>query len=135
MASKSVVDAVMGRVAGWGGPPIVGPNSSSETPGDGSSFIRVDYPLADSLPWTFGAPGSNIYREEGVFRFVIHVPRHVGVDDGLVWADQLAALFRGKEFDGVQTFAPSPPAIDDDSENGMYFVLAVAVPYQFDLIG
>ena len=135
MASKAVVAAVKARAATWAKATIVGPNEVAETPEDGSPFVRIDYPLADSRALTFGAPGANIYREEGVFRLIIHVPRFGGLDGGLEWADELASLFRGKEFDGVQTFAPSPPATDNDNENGMYFVLAVAVPDQFDLIG
>ena len=101
MASKEVVDAVTARASTWTEVPIVGPNEGSETPADGSPFVRIDYPLSDSRQITFGAPGANVWREEGVFRLIIHAERGSGVDAGLLWAGQLATLFRGKEFDGV----------------------------------
>ncbi len=136
MASKSVVDAVMARLSSnWSGAPVFGANEQYEAPRDGSVFVRVDWPISNSEQASFGAPGQNVWRDEGVFRLVIHAQRGVGIDAGLTMADELAALFRGKEFSGVQTFAPSAPATDDDSGNGNYYILAVAVPYQFDLIG
>jgi hypothetical protein len=135
MASKPVVDAIKERLLDWTDIPVIHPNETEAPPIDGSPYVRVDYPLARSQQVSVGAPGANIWREEGVFRFVIYAQRGVDLDDGLVWAGSLAALFRGKNFDGVQTFAPSPPATNDESDNGNYYVLAVAVPYQFDLIG
>lgn len=136
MASKGVVDAIKARLEGWdGGLPIVHPNETNESPADGSAYVRVDYPVSRSSQMSIGAPGANIWREEGVFRLVIYSTRGENLDEGLLIADSLASLFRGKNFDGVQTFAPSPPATNDDSDNGNYYILAVAVPYQFDLIG
>lgn len=135
MASKEVVDAVKARLAGWTDLPIVHPNETQEPPADATSYVRVDYPVARSGQKSIGAPGANIWREEGVFRLVIHSQSGVDIDAGLIIARSLSALFRGKNFDGVQTFAPSPPATNDDSENGNYYILAVAVPYQYDLIG
>jgi len=136
MARKAVVDAVKERLADAAlGVAIYGPNERYRPPTDGAVFIRHDYPVTNSEQLTIGAPGHNVWRDEGVFRLIVHAERGAGVDAGLALADQLADLFRGKEFGGVQTFAPSPAATDDDSENGNYFILAIAVPYQFDLIG
>ncbi len=102
---------------------------------DGSAYVRVDFPVSHSRQMSIGAPGSNVWREEGAFRLVIYAARGKDLEEALGWAGSLGALFRGKSFDGVQTFAPSPPTTDDQSDTGNYYVLAVAVPYQFDLIG
>lgn len=135
MASKEVVDAVKNRLSGWTDLPVVHPNETDEPPIDGSPYVRVEYPVSRSEQASIGSPGSNFYREEGAFRLVIYSARGIDVDAALVIAGDLAALFRGKFFDGVHTFAPSPPATNDGSENGNYYVLAVAVPYQFDILG
>jgi hypothetical protein len=135
MASKEVVDAVNARLASWTTLPFVGPNLEGDTPADASQYVLVDYPVANAMQMSVGAPGYNVWREEGVFRLIIHAGRGKGVDDALIYAGQLAALFRGKSFDGVNTDAPSPPITDDRSENGNYFLIAIAIPYEFDLIG
>lgn len=136
MASKAVVDAVEARLAAnWSACPVYGLNSEAETPADGSPFLVVQYPVARSEQMSVGSPGANLWREEGAIRIVIHAQRGEGAADGLTWADELAALFRGKIFDGVTAWAPSPPVIDANNESGNYFALAIAIPYQFDLIG
>jgi len=136
MASEAVVNAVAARLAAnWNKVPLVGVNLNESAPADGSPFIVVQYPIANEEQISVGSPGANIWREEGVFRLVIHAERGGGVAQGLQWADELRTLFRGKHFDGVETFAPSPPAIDDSNDIGNYFQLSVAVPYQFDRIG
>ncbi|MDR7036112.1 hypothetical protein J2X36_000848 [Methylobacterium sp. BE186] len=136
MPLKLVVDAVEARLAdGWDKCPIYGINKQGETPKGGDPFVQVSYPVANGEQLTVGAPGENIWRETGTFRLVINSRRGRGVIEGLTWADELAALFRGKDFGGVQTFAPSSPVIDDRNEEGMYFVLSLSVPYQADIIG
>lgn len=135
MASKNVVDAVNARLATWTGLPIVGPNIKAEPPIDASEFVLVDYPVAILMQKSVGAPGANIWREEGVFRLVVHAARGHDIGAALTIAGELSSLFRGQAFDGVTTQAPSPPITDDHSDNGNYFLLAIAVPYEYDLIG
>ena len=136
MASKAVHDAVKARLTeNWTACPVFGPNERTDTPDDASAFIDLEFPVAVSGQITIGAPGANLYREDGVFRLIIAAQRGAGVDQGLAWADELAALFRGKEFDGVQTFAPNPPVIDDSNDNGNYFTLSIACQYWHDTFG
>ncbi|MDV2987009.1 UNVERIFIED_CONTAM: phage tail terminator-like protein [Methylobacteriaceae bacterium AG10] len=136
MPLKLVVDAVEARLTeGWTKCPVVGINLTGNTPKDGSPFVQVSYPVANGEQLTVGAPGQNVYRETGAFRLVVNARRGRGVADGLAWADELAALFRGKEFGGIQTFAPSSPVIDDRNDEGNYFALSFAVPYQADILG
>ena len=59
----------------------------------------------------------------------------VGLPQGLIWADALAALFRTVKFDGVETFAPSPAAIDDSNDDGNWLELSVIVPYRYQFNG
>jgi len=144
MAMQQVVAAVEARLAvGWTRCPVRGfADDNGDTPDDASAFLVVQYPVAMSDQITIGAPGNNIFREDGAFRLVLAVPRTVeGRMQALEWTDELSAMFRGKQFGasagfmGVTTFAPTSPAIDDDTDNGNYLLLSIAVPYQADLVG
>jgi hypothetical protein len=144
MAKAAVVDAVEKRLAElWGAEavvearaaddlpacPIFGINLQGDVPDDGSVFGQVQYPVATTRQMDLAA---RLYREEGTIRFIVNAQRGLGVKTGLLLTDRLAALFRGKKFDGVQTFAPSSPAIDDRNDDGLYFPVSISVPYQFD---
>lgn len=139
MPLKMVVDAVEARLAAeWTRCPVFGINLQGDTPEDGSPFVQVSYPVATGSQISIGSPGSNVYREEGTFRLAVNAQRGEGVADGLGWADELAALFRGKILDetgNIRTYAPSSPAIDDRNEEGMYYTLSVSIPYEADLLG
>jgi hypothetical protein len=51
------------------------------------------------------------------------------------WLDQARAIFRGQQFDGVTTFAPSPPVqADPEFIGGTRVELSSTVPYQSDFI-
>jgi hypothetical protein len=134
----AVVDAVEGRLADlWPDEPVVGVNGRNTPPADGANYLLVEYPLAEEpVMLTEGAPGQNYWREEGAFRLVLHRPRAAGIRPGLIEAEELSALFLGKDLgNGVQTFAPTSPAIDDRNTLGNYVRFSIAVPYQADFIG
>ena len=136
MARSEVVDAVRSRItSNWTDAPLYDENSEGSTPADGSAFVQLQFPYSTNERITFGVPGNNVYREEGAFRILIHMPRGSGGNQGREWADELAALFLGKHFDGVETFAPDLASSNDANENGNYFTYAVAVPYRFDYLG
>lgn len=140
MPSKAVADAVEARLgATWTAAdatvlPVFGLDQAGETPGDGSPFLTVQYPVASAQQISIGTPGAQLWREEGVIRFVIAMRSGGGVAQGLQWAAELAALFRGKQFDHVSTYAPTSPILDDRNDDGAYFLLAFVVPYYFDLL-
>lgn len=130
MPKKAVVDAVEARLQErFTACPVFGINLQGETPEDGSTFVQVQYPVASTSPMDLAG---SYYREEGAIRFIVNAQRGAETAAGLTLADDLAALFRNKKFGGVQTFAPTSPVIDDRNEEGMYFALSFAVPYQFD---
>lgn len=136
MARSEVVNAVRDRLtAHWTRTGVFDENSEGSTPADGSHYLDVQFPYSTNERITFGDPGNNVYREEGGFRLLLNMPRGSGGDTGRQWADELAALFRGKHFDGVETFAPDTASSDDANENGNYFTYAVVVPYRFDYLG
>ncbi len=136
MASAAVTAAVKARLATeWTRTPIFHPNEQPQVPADGTPFLSVQYPLAMEEQMSIGAPGNNVWREEGAIRFVLAIPRGAGIDDYSGWIDELRASFRGKIFSGVHTFEASPAVLDDRNEDGKYWALSCAVTYHFDIFG
>lgn len=135
MAQSAVVAAFRARLAAeWSLCAVQGDvNIGGEVPQ--TPFLEVQFPVSTAAQKSVGAPGANIWREEGGCLLTLHVERNSGADAWLPWVDQLASLFRGKRFDGVQTYAPNSAIYNDENENGQTFKLRVAVPYKFDLIG
>ncbi|KRE02595.1 hypothetical protein ASE61_15065 [Bosea sp. Root670] len=120
------------RLAGFA-TPIEWPNESFTPPADGSAFIAVQFPIASEEQASFGAPESNVFREEGAVRFVICSPRGEGVDPAAALADQLRDLFRNARFGGVRTYAPTSPVFDGRGDDGNYHRASFAVPYEHDI--
>lgn len=136
MASKLVVDAVENRLAAmWSHTPVIGLNTVGETPADGTSFLTVQYPVATEEPASVGSPGSNVFREEGGFWLVLSVPRGQGLGVPMTWIDELRAMFRAKQFGGVNCVGASPAYQDDNIENGAYVRLSSVITYYADILG
>ncbi len=136
MSSASVMSAVAARLAAnWTHTPIIGPNLGGSVPADGSAFLAVTYPVSDETMISAGAPGSNLFREEGAFRLVLAVPAGLGLDPYLAWIDELRAVFRAVTFSGVLTWEAPPASIDDEADDGGYLRLSIAIPYRFDILG
>lgn len=136
MARQAVIDAVESVLAAdWTLAPVFGENTEGRTPDDGSPFLVVQYPFNTSRQLTFGAPGANRWRDEGAFRIVLHIERGSGTALGRQWADQLADLFRGRDLNVIQTFAPTAPVTDDRNSAATYYVLSISVPYWHDYLG
>lgn len=144
MASPAVTAAVTAQLASWTRAPVVDPNTQQEEPPvavDGAGnvtaqpYLVVQYPVATSTQSSIGAPGANVWRERGVIRFVLNIPRAVGIGQAMGWMDELIALFRGQKFGGVNTWGPSSPILDDSNDVGNFWVLTSAVEYYADIIG
>lgn len=137
MARKAVIDAVEARLAAeWTHSvecPIRGAYSISETPADASNFLLVQYPMANETPISVGSPGSNVFREEGVFRVMLHYARYDDIETALEWIEEIATIYRGQSFDGVMCHEVDSPPLDDRTEEGNYLLFPVAVVYDHDI--
>lgn len=136
MASAAVMTAVKERLdAFWSRTEIRYLNDTFETPTDGTPFLAVQYPVATEMQASIGAPGANLYREEGIVRLVLMIERGAGVIDWTAWLDDLRRHFRGKSFGGVRTYEASPAVLDDRNDDGKYWALSCAVAYEADFLG
>jgi len=144
MASSAVISAVKSRVtANWNvtdpatskASPFYGLNEESQTPSDGTAFLVVQFPVANAEQKSVGAPGAQVFREEGAIRFVLSIPRGQGIDYWLGQFETLLGQFRAVKFSGVNTWAPTSPVLDDGNDQGSYWRLTAAVPYYADTLG
>jgi hypothetical protein len=128
MASKYVEEAVETYLAAnWSDCPVLTENEEQEAPADGSPFLVVQFPVADSRrPPLY----TRVYREEGGFRILINVERGGGTTKMRQYGDDLVQLFRDVEFDGVKCRTPTEVFTDDESDRGNYWVGSLVVPYE-----
>ena len=125
--------------AAWPYTGITLPNERAEPPADGSAWLALSYPVLTETMMTVGAPGANLWRQEGGLRVALFVPIGSGIDSpGAPWdsrIDDLRAALRGKVFGPVTTFEASPPITDNTNDMGAYYELSFVVVFQADVIG
>ena len=131
MPSKAVADAVEARLtANWTASPIIPYDTQSDPPSGVESFIVVQYPVVNGVRPALG----RTFFEEGAIRIVLNVVRGVGARQGLAWADDLKWMFRAVMFDGIATFVPDGPVIDDTIEEGNWVMYSIIVPYRYEFV-
>jgi hypothetical protein len=134
MAQQAVMSAVNARLAAlWSHCDVVDDSNDSPAPPP-TPFLAVQYSIANEHQISIGSPGTNLFRESGAIRFVLTIAPGSGSDWAVGWMDELRSIFRAKQFGGVNTWAPSSPALDDRNSNGGFWQLTFAVPYYFDFL-
>jgi hypothetical protein len=129
MPSAAVEFAFQARLyeATSGDPPAI-PAIVSGQPDNGTdAFIVIQYPVVNGSKPVLGRH----YFEEGAARLVLNVRRTLEMADALAMADDLASTFRDYKFHGIESFTPSPPIVNDTSNDGNWFSLSVIVPYRY----
>lgn len=126
MAKQAVTDAVRDRlVANFTLAPLLKLNETTVTPADGSSYVRLEFPVANDRQVTLGRE----YREEGAFRISVVTEIGSGVTKSMTWCEQIATIFRNQKFSGVDCRTPT---IREGMDDGSYFIASVIVPYRFE---
>ena len=108
-------------------PPVISAIVSGQPDNSVYAFVIIQYPVVNGTKPVIGRH----YFEEGAARFVLNVRRSVEMAVALSLADDLAAIFRDRKFYDIETFTPSPPIVNDVSNDGNWFSLSVIVPYRY----
>lgn len=129
MSSKVVEDTIQAHLeANWNArSPVLTENEQGETPGDGSPFIVLQFPVANFRRVSIT---SRLYEEKGGFRIVINLERGSGTALMRQWGEDLAAMFRNQLIGTVDCLVPTEPFTDDQSDEGNYFTGAMTCEYQ-----
>jgi hypothetical protein len=137
MASASPYAAILGRLqAMWTTTPIIEVDGNTQVtlPTDSDGFpvawVGIEFPGGAAEQWSIGDPGNNAWREDGAFMIHISVPVGAGKALALNYADQLAAIFRGKKFSFVTCWAPNPPQFN--GIDGNYCGYSFGTPYHYE---
>ena len=131
MPSRAVADAVEARLeANWTETPFIPYDTLAQPPDNTEAFVIIQYPISNGARPVLG----RVFWDEGAIRIVLNVQRGIGQAQGLLWSDMLADLYRSVKFDGVETFVPDGPVIDDTIEDGNWVLYSIVVPYRFEFV-
>ncbi|MBM3642239.1 MAG: hypothetical protein FJX15_13135 [Alphaproteobacteria bacterium] len=126
MAKKAITDAVAARLAvNWVTTPILKINEDMGTPADGSSWVRLQFPVSNDIQTVLGRS----YRATGAFRIVVATVIAGGLPDSMNYCEQIATIFRNQKFEGVQCLTPT---IGEGVDDGSYFIATVIVPFRYE---
>lgn len=129
MPLKFVLDAVNSRLAAnWTATPIIKYDQQARPPAADVAFLVVQFPIVNGVQPTLG----RLYWETGIIRLVLSVRRDMGYDQGAMWADELAHMFRAVTFDGIQTGVPDGAVLDDTADNGNWIIFSLIIPYRYE---
>lgn len=129
MPAKAVADAVDAYLtASWSATIVIPYDTLADPSAISTAFLVTQYPVANGAKPTLGRH----FLEEGAIRLVLNVRRGIGLAQGLEWCDELRLMFRDVKFgDGLETFTPDGPIIDDAIEEGDWISYSIVVPYRY----
>jgi hypothetical protein len=129
MPSATVEAAFQARLYEFtlGDPPVIPAITVGQPSNTDDAFIVIQYPVVNGSKPVLGRH----YFEEGAARLVLNVRRSAEMETALGLADDIAGMFRDYKFHGIETFTPSPPIINEVSNDGNWFSLSVIVPYRY----
>jgi hypothetical protein len=108
-------------------PPIIPAITVGQPANTHDAFVVLQYPVVNGSKPVL----ERHYFEEGAARFVLNVRRTAEMETALALADDIASMFRDRKFHGIETFTPSPPIVNDTTNDGNWFSLSVIVPYRY----
>ena len=129
MASLHVVDTTEAHLrAEWTHPEahIFTPNERRDLTDLVSPFLVLQFQTAGHRRMNHDMT----FLEEGTVRIVIAVPAGHGARQLLIWGEEIALMFRERTIDGVEYGTPDSPILEDDNDDGAYYLASVLVPYQ-----
>jgi len=102
MSSTAAYDAIKARLNSWTTTPVVYEDPFYELPGTPAPFVFVEIFGTSFDQETAGAPGNNMWREDGVAYLNVMIPSGMSSRDARVIADGLVALFRERQAGSVR---------------------------------
>ena len=118
--------------------PVYWPNEYVTPPDEPTAFtVPVLHKVDSGIASFGGGRGNNRWRRTHMLECVVMVPVNTGMDQALVYAEQLAAIFRSQRpTDDISFFdAHVDPEFSVDSDNGNYWRLSALTDVSFDQIG
>lgn len=133
-----VQSAIRARLeANFTAAPLRFQGDSSPLPDEPASFVYVELTIDRFGFVAFGGGrGQNLQRSEGEIEAHVLVRIGDNLEDGLQWAEQIAAIFRGQRVDDISFGAAEAMPASGRFEDGNYSYVATAViELHFDKLG
>jgi len=103
-------------------------NMRSPAPELFDEWVRCSVQFGDSFRSALGTPGQ--YRHPGVVFLQVFIKEGIGINRGVVLADELANLFRDQVVSGINFWVPR--VIKVPTANEGWFQVQVMIPFYFD---
>ena len=70
----------------------------------------------------------------GFYEIKIFTLQNTGMGQGLIYADTLADLFRGKMFEGIETLDPTVLSAEQiENSKGQFWLTVLIIPFRYDI--
>jgi len=100
--------------------------------GAAAPFVLLEFLDAADEQMSIGSPGNNLFRRSGTCFVHVLVPRGTGDGTALLYAQDIGALFRGRDLGGVTCEGASIGGGGPGDDTGNYWRRSVAIDFWFD---
>lgn len=108
-------------------------NNSFEPPTDGKkSFVYLEVLPGNSFQQSLGSTTLRKYRHIGLIQVHIFTPVNTGTGKAMEYADSIAAIFRGVEFNGVICRDVSIGQGEKSDDDGNWWRTTISITFQYD---
>jgi len=111
----------------WATTTIAYDNVAFETPAGDTAWVAVRVFEDTSARITIGNPG--VHRQSGLIAIYIYVPQNTGTQVARGYADDIAAIFRDKQFNGITCREASVTNVGDFEQ---WYQVNVTIPFYWD---
>jgi len=95
----------------------------------GTPFVRFSMIPGESVQVSMAGAGNRGWRHTGIVIVQVFRPCYEGEKTALTWAENVAAIFRGKTISGIVLKAPTVETIGNQ---GDWHQVNVTIPFTFD---
>lgn len=132
MNEYQAVDAIHAFfAAGWNGlTPVIHDDEKKDHPKD-ATWVRLNVRHVDADQRTIGAPGANRHEQLGTITIQIFQPIGFAGQDARAKAVTAAAIFRGKNTQGIKFYRVSQSRGDPDGRG--FFQINVNISFRYSI--
>lgn len=115
--------------------PLLYPNEQRPTFDEEKTQVHVEIRMGAQRIAGYGSPNFNRYRQSGEVIVRILVPSQSGEAAARSYADDVAGILRGYQYQDLTVEACAPASGAASDENGLFYQLDVLAPFFYDLDG
>lgn len=135
MSSTAAYDAIKARLDEWAETPVVYEDPFYELPATPAAFVFVEIFGTSYGQETLGAPGNNMWLEEGVAYLHVMIPSGQSSRDARLIADRLLTLFRERPAGALRVTESDIGKGEPGAQFAQYWAMTVTLYWhRYDII-